>query len=231
MLLQDGRVAEKGTYEDLMSNQAALHALMKEYGKRQQQEEEEAEEIIDEEFAPGSVGTMKSNVSGGSTPKRRRSSGAKLERMFEPSKTVAAGGTALILKEESAKGSVDWGVYVAYAKSCTLTRVAMFLAIAIINQCLSVGQNLYLANWADENDNANSKGLKILDDDRRRVLERLAVYGGLGLLFSFTVVGQTIFVWVLCGIRSARVMHEKLLNNVVRWVGLTLFWWEGMKSL
>ncbi|KAJ3054695.1 hypothetical protein HK097_001102 [Rhizophlyctis rosea] len=216
MLLQEGRVAEKGTYQDLMSDQAALHALMKEYGKRQQEGEEEVEEIVDEEFAPGSVGTVKSNASGG-TPRRRRSSAGKLEKMIEPSKTVAAGGTTLILKEESAKGSVDWGVYVAYAKSCTLTRVAMFLVIAILNQCLSVGQNLYLASWADENDNANSKGMKmVMDEDRERIMRRLAVYGGLGLLFSFTVVGQTIFVWVLCGIRSARVMHEKLLNNVVR---------------
>ncbi|KAI8911120.1 P-loop containing nucleoside triphosphate hydrolase protein [Gorgonomyces haynaldii] len=115
----------------------------------------------------------------------------------------------LITKEESAKGSVDLSVYYDYAKACHIPSVLFYLAVAVLSQGLSVFQSVFLSWWADANDKGEKLGVL------QPFLPWLLGYGGIGLLYSLFVVVQTIYVWVYCGIRSARVLHSKLLDNIL----------------
>ncbi len=112
----------------------------------------------------------------------------------------------LMTKEESAKGSVSKKVYKAYGEACSWNNVIIYLVIAILSQVLSILQNVYLADWADSND-------KQLQNN---VFYRLGIYGLLGLTYSTAVIVQVVYVWVFCGIQSARVLHDDLLDNVMR---------------
>ncbi|KAJ3300226.1 Multidrug resistance-associated protein 1 [Borealophlyctis nickersoniae] len=213
MMLQEGRISEIGPYNELIIKEGALYSLMKEYGKRKDGEEEEMVEEGEYLSAPASMGSVKS--SSGEKKLRRRSSAS--EKALPEVKAVSAGGTNLIAKEESAKGSVSWDVYVAYAKACSLEAVVFYLIIAVASQALGIAQAMYLADWANENDESHPQEYAIQwAAGGTSVMKRLGVYGALGILFSLTVVGQSIYVWVFCGIRSARTMHEKLLNNITR---------------
>ncbi|TPX54113.1 hypothetical protein PhCBS80983_g06048 [Powellomyces hirtus] len=211
MLLSEGRISEIGSYEFLMARSGPLQALIKEYGKRREAEDAEEEEI--DVVAVGGVQEGLKSRRGSRGSQSRRGSTALNE-----SADVKNKNTALIAKEESALGSVSWDVYATYAKACSVKVVALYIVIAILSQCLSVAQNVYLADWAADNDRRESQGISIQSggDNQRAVLKRLAIYGALGIIYSVTIIGQVIFAWVACGIRSARRLHEDMLSNVVR---------------
>ncbi|KAJ1550603.1 hypothetical protein HK405_000209, partial [Cladochytrium tenue] len=126
----------------------------------------------------------------------------------------------LVTKEESAKGAVSWSVYTTYVMSCGLFYVSIYFLLAVLGRFLGIAQDLYLANWADSNDRKTTKILRGLslagEDNDENVLVRLAVYGALGFLSSFTIAGQVVYVWIYCGIRSARLLHNLMLENVLR---------------
>ncbi|KAL2911652.1 hypothetical protein HK105_208860 [Polyrhizophydium stewartii] len=152
----------------------------------------------------------------------------------------------IITKEDSAKGSVDWSVYRAYAMSCHLPSVVAFLFLAVFAQSLSVLQNVYLSWWANSNDRAeqlmvlagwmmeplaaasgasaaaSSAGVAVTADvsvaaaKQSDAFKWLLGYGLIGLLSSLSIVAQVVFVWVFCGIRAARTLHEQMLRAIVR---------------
>ncbi|KAH9270061.1 hypothetical protein BASA83_007891 [Batrachochytrium salamandrivorans] len=129
-------------------------------------------------------------------------------------KSGGAVGAQIMTTELSAKGSVEWSVYMAYAKSCHIPAVIGFLLMAVLSQALMVFQNVYLSWWANSSDRAESYGVAI--QSRHDVFGWLLGYGMIGIVSSISVVGQVIFVWVFCGIHAARILHDQMLNRVVR---------------
>ncbi|KAI9090798.1 P-loop containing nucleoside triphosphate hydrolase protein [Phlyctochytrium arcticum] len=229
MMLQKGKVCELGDFQGLMAKEGPLHALMKEFGKRREEDDyvdDDDEGLSHDEEVDGSgdrvvpiVGSFGSQTHEHhrGTPRRRRSSGglqkaASRADVVASSTKLAPPTTALMTKEESAVGSVSWDVYKSYAKACSMKGVVAYLIIAVLSQAASVFQNIYLANWAEENDRLNPSAFGGARNGH--VLKRLAVYGAIGIFYSLTIIGQVIFVWIYCGIRSARRMHSQMLNNL-----------------
>ena len=140
-------------------------------------------------------------------PKKEKAS--KLNESKEVA-TAPAPISQLIQKEESAKGSVSWSVYKSYAESCSWQTVSAYLVIVIASQVLSVLQNLFLADWASSNDKSSGNG------GSGEITYRLTVYGILGIGFSVATVLQTIYVWVYCGMQSARKLHTSMLENILK---------------
>ena len=130
----------------------------------------------------------------------------------KPDTQTIPANTSLIVKEDSAKGSVSWSVYKAYAKACKYSSVGMFLLMAILSQSLSVFQNVFLSWWAHFNDQSQNL------EKSNGYMWWLLAYGSIGISFSFTVVIQVIFVWVFCGIRAARQLHKEMLDNIAKYV-------------
>ncbi|KAJ3122071.1 hypothetical protein HK098_003135 [Nowakowskiella sp. JEL0407] len=172
--LSNGSIDEIGTYDELMSWESNTKTLLREYGKRKE-EDKESIDIEDE-----------------NEPHSKQSSAKKPDTA-----PAAANGQVkegkLMTKEESAKGAVAWDVYISYGQACGVITVIIYLIFATMSQMLSVGQNLYLADWASSNDN------KKRDEVDENVFQRLTVYGILGLV----------------SIRSARITHEAMLKTVL----------------
>ena len=166
LMLSNGRPVESGSYDELVGNVkddsegsgGAVYTLMREYGKRK-----------DEDSEGPHPGGLKKNVSAAlstdniyskdSDPSSRKSASAMI--VPQESKTV------LITKEESAKGSVSLSVYIAYAMSCGVHYVAIYLLLALVQRVLNIAQDIYLADWADSNDRKETKilrGLAISDE-------------------------------------------------------------------
>ncbi|KAJ3209348.1 hypothetical protein HDU67_006264 [Dinochytrium kinnereticum] len=219
LLLLDGKMVESGSYESLMKlgNGGRLFNLIKDHGKRREASAStDGGEGEEEESAPGTpiVGSVNSGLL-----KKARSLDKLGKSESSHSLSAPPAPTAnLIMKEESAKGSVSMSVYSSYAQACSFGNVVLYIVAAILSQFLSISQNLYLADWANANDNAQDKitaGLGGAENKQSETIQRLAIYGAIGLIYSGSVIFQTIFAWVYCGIRSARLLHNQMLENVL----------------
>ncbi|KAJ1562778.1 hypothetical protein HK096_003457 [Nowakowskiella sp. JEL0078] len=177
--LVEGEICELGTFEELMLQDSCTKNLLREYGKRKENISNES--LPDLNTAVESIQNAIVKVE------------IKTTSNTDIPKKIKSGN--IISKEESAKGAVSWDVYIAYGKSCGVFMVAAYLCIAVFTQLLSVFQNLYLSNWASENDHAD-------EAEKSNDVKKLLVY--------------VIFVWVFCAIRSAKYLHEGMLNTIIR---------------
>lgn len=209
IMLKNGKIFESGTYNSLMKFESGTYLLMKEYGKRKQDDAEVEKDQVD----------VVASLEKRSSPPLRKSSLVK-----EKEDITSPKGQQLTQKEESAKGSVSWSVYKSYAESCSYTTVALYLIFAVASQMLSVGQNVFLSDWAASNDVKEIGHLEAFavppksnpSQESAEITWRLSIYALLGVLYSISVIGGVIFVWVYCGIRSARFLHSGMLNNIVK---------------
>ena len=154
--------------------------------------------------------SMRSHKSGesvsllASTPKRRTPT--LLASSITSDQTKKDNGR-IIVKEESAKGSVSWNVYLTYVKSCSIFAAISTILVMVMGQCASAGSNIWLEHWGSTN-----------TDPSRRLDTRLylGVYGAFGVAYATLVFSAVILVWVSCAIRSSRVLHANLLRSIVR---------------
>lgn len=191
-LITGGTIKECGRYADLMKQKGLVYALVRDYGKRAAKDSGKE--------ADGDVSTAPSSDVGAASP-------------IGKSKPLNSNSATLMTKEENAQGSVEWRVYASYAESCGIYSVVFFILLAIFTQILNVSQNVLLSKWAEDNDRA-VKGFSIMG--QKSVMFWLLAYGGLGLTSSCALVFQVLFAWVYCGIRSAKILHNRLLENVLR---------------
>jgi ATP-binding cassette subfamily C (CFTR/MRP) protein 1 len=189
-MLAHGSVGECGSYADLMEKKGLVYSLVRDYGKK-------PTEAVEEVSVPAEETVIEKKDT---------------EKAIVVGKKALPETAALMTKEESAKGSVDWKVYSSYAESCGIYSVVVFILIAIITQALSVSQNVLLSQWAAYNDRI-AKTLQIFV--KSDVFKWLLAYGALGVSSSLCLVFQVLYAWVFCGIQSARVLHTNLLENVL----------------
>jgi ABC-type multidrug transport system fused ATPase/permease subunit len=181
-----------------MKQKGQVYALVRDYGKKPNKDfiESPTKEVIKE------VAKEKESILSSSLTATAKVPSTK------------AANSNLMTKEESAQGKVDWKVYSSYAESCGYSSVFVFILLAVLYQGLSVSQNILLSNWANEND---FKKLGIMDvKSKTSVSYWLIIYGALGLSSSICLILQVLYAWVFCGIRSARILHNHLLGNVLR---------------
>ncbi|CAO3692121.1 unnamed protein product [Rhizopus stolonifer] len=220
VMLGQGEINLKGSYDDLMEQKTELYALMSDFGKKalsassSEETLEEQEEILDDnasiELPPSEEAAllnrqrMNSNVSAMSGLTLRRASLASLKKS---SLIKKADNERLITVEESAKGSVSGDVYKEYAKSCSFYGVIAVLVLLSLSQLASVGTNVWLKHWSTENQDSGNND---------RVWFYLGIYALIGWSATLLSMVQTLVLWVYCAIRSARILHTDMLNSVIR---------------
>lgn len=118
--IADGKIAEWGTYEQLMKNDGAFSKFFKEFGgKEEQQEEEEKEEELD------AIEAEKKD----SDDKKRKN---------------AVKGTAMMQNEERNTGSISGAVYKEYLKAGKGVIVIPVLALSLV---LVQGASVMSSYW------------------------------------------------------------------------------------
>jgi ABC-type sulfate/molybdate transport systems ATPase subunit len=119
LVLEDGAITQQGTFDELRRAGGTFTQLMDEYGTEKAVNEESAES--DEK------------------PKEAAKQDGKKE----------GSGVKVMQDEERNTGSVDWSVYIAYAKAMGANGW-LFLAAAllILAQCSQVGNTLFLGFWS-----------------------------------------------------------------------------------
>ncbi|KAJ8520164.1 hypothetical protein ONZ45_g2986 [Pleurotus djamor] len=130
----DGRIAERGTYAELLANEGEFAKFVREFGSKEEEEKEKAEE---EEEAIEDVGKD-------AEPKKARK--------------PAAAGAALMQTEERNTGAISGQVYRDYAQAAKGYIVLPFLILSLVFlQGATVMASYWLVYW-QENEFQRSPG-------------------------------------------------------------------------
>ncbi|KAK3117808.1 ATP-binding cassette glutathione S-conjugate transporter ycf1 [Teratosphaeriaceae sp. CCFEE 6253] len=221
VLLRDGRIIERGTYEQLMAMKGEISQLIKTSSSEDNtsSESEEAstssplseavteydpepENIEEVEEAQEGLTMLAPIKPGGGGPVRRANSSTTLRRASTASFRGPRGKLtdeeeskgnlkSKQTKEFSEKGNVKRDVYKEYAKESNLGAVAVYLVMLIGAQTASIGGNIWLKNWSEVNSETGGNP---------HIGKYLGVYFAIGIGSSALVVLQTLILWIFCSI-------------------------------
>lgn len=214
MMVNGGRIVEgPASFRTLMGmkENGNVWQLVNEFIETRAESSDKEEDVITlDELAEkagvrlsSSVQSAKSNLSVLSVRKEKSRTPTPATVLKEELKNQTSEPvTQLMVKEETAKGSVSKDVYWSYVKACSWPAVVATIIMMIVGQLTTTGSDVWLERWGSHPESAST-------------WLYLGVYGSFGLLFAILVVAQVIFVWVFCAIRSSRVLHHDLLMSIM----------------
>lgn len=221
-MLVGGRITESQSTAEILENKGgAIHQLIAEFGRKTHSSSNSATSSASASTVSLSAKLEAAKLDseensyitdGSSTLKQRRGSDSSISQASlasfeavaeldhdEPDKDDR--------KEHLEQGKVKWSVYKEYAKASNSLGVIVYLLLAWFSMGISVAGNVWLKRWSEVNTGAGSNP---------HVGLYLGVYLALGITSSLMIVIQTIVLMIYCSIRSAKILHERMINAVIR---------------
>lgn len=232
-LIRDGKIIERGTYQQLMAMKGEIANLIKTVGhqdqsgeietnngtssdsstivtdmdERDKEEMEEAQEGISQ-LAPIRPGGSGAKQRKGSMATLRRASSASLKgprgKLRDEEEPTTQTKQS---KEFSEQGKVKWSVYVEYAKTSNLVAVAIYGITLISAQTAQIGGSVWLKHWSEVNGEQGGN----FDTPMY-----IGIYFAFGIGSAALVVVQTLILWIFCSIEASRKLHERMAFAIFR---------------
>ncbi|KAF9207605.1 Canalicular multispecific organic anion transporter 2 [Haplosporangium sp. Z 27] len=197
VVLKDGMIQEQGDYQTLMLAKELFYQIIDEYSVKEKKTQEAAgAELVSDDniFVESEV-----SCSGGEIK-------SETEGLINDGLDNGGGNAGLVMKEDAAEGNVGWNVFKIYCKASTYLFSILCALGFIFSQSSQIGINIWLQTWASQEG----------EDGQPSVGKFLGVYAALVILYIIFDLGANSIVFVLGGVRAARIMHENLLKNVLR---------------
>ncbi|KNE72664.1 hypothetical protein AMAG_16423 [Allomyces macrogynus ATCC 38327] len=191
--VQDGKIAEVGTYAELMAREDGVVAdLVREYmAKRRDDDEEETS------------GSATDDVRNEEKKKKRA-----LEKTLS-STTVASAkddDKEVESSEESKEsGSVGWNVYMTYMRACGWVNVFAALLFACIANAMIIFETIWLGMWGQAATEGHADfGFYI------------GIYGVISVVFAIGILGSLYTTLAVAAFHASIGMFTKVLHSVMR---------------
>lgn len=230
VVLKDGVISETGEYLHLMNARGAFYQLIKDFSvvkKKKKQnnklgtrQEQLAGDNGSESTANASASSsIRKSGSGSDTEGESESSERKIhaDKAMVPSKKPAPVEDSkddvgeLIADERMEEGKVGWKIALIYAKAASLRNAIFCLVLFALSQACHVSTNFWLRFWISDTEERDRSG-----QVGRPVSYYLQGYGMLVLLYMVLNITENYVTVAVCGIRASRVIHENLLDRVLR---------------
>ncbi|XP_044251202.1 multidrug resistance-associated protein 1 isoform X16 [Drosophila takahashii] len=236
-VMKMGEISESGTFDQLVKNKGAFADFIIQHLQDGNEEEEELNQIKRQISSTGDVPELLGSVEkaiklarteslsdsisvtsadslmgggGGSLRKRgrarRQNSHDSVASAASLKKKQEVEGK-LIETEKSQTGGVEFAVYKHYIKSVGIFLSVATLVLNFVFQAFQIGSNLWLTQWANDQNAGNDTGLRDM---------YLGVYGAFGFGQVITGYVSTLILSLGC-VYSARLMHNVLLSATFRW--------------
>ena len=101
--------------------------------------------------------------------------------------------------------AVSSAVYSFYFKAVGIAAVVNIFIFNIITQGFSIGTNVWLSEWSDDPDAAETSTRNLY----------LSVYGVMGAL-SAVAIGVSTLITAVGGLNASTILHDKMLGGVLR---------------
>ncbi|CDK29967.1 unnamed protein product [Kuraishia capsulata CBS 1993] len=211
-LMEGGKMAESGSYDDVMAGKLPqLDLLIKTFGRKdntsrsQNQLNSLAMEATESSSSSGIIldedvkSKLDSNIS-------RRASLESFEgAVLRKESHQLANQTGF--EEKSQQGQVKRDVYWAYAKACRPPLVIAFLLLTITSMSLGVAGNVWLKHWSEVNTEHG---------ENPHAMRYLAIYFGFGIAAACATFSQSIIQWQFCSVAASRFLHSRMIQSVLR---------------
>ncbi|OQO03652.1 hypothetical protein B0A48_10317 [Cryoendolithus antarcticus] len=234
VLLRDGRILERGTYEQLTAMKGEIAQLIKtsnnddsamsENGDADDngspsteastvyenaEEAEEAQEgltmLAPIKANPGMPARKESSLT------LRRASTASFRgprgKMNDEEEAKSGPLKSKQTKEFSEQGKVKWDVYLEYAKTSNLVAVAIYAVTLLGAQTAQIGGSVWLKQWSEVNSRVGGNP---------EVGKYIGIYFAFGFGSAALVVVQTLILWIFCSIEASRKLHERMAYAIFR---------------
>jgi ATP-binding cassette, subfamily C (CFTR/MRP), member 1 len=237
-LIREGKIIERGTYQQLMAMKGEIANIIKTAGNQDQSgeietssgtssdsstivtdmDERDKEEM---EEAQEGISQLAPIRPGGSGAKQRKGSMATLRRASSASFKGPRGKLrdeeepttrTRQSKEFSEQGKVKWSVYVEYAKTSNLVAVAIYGITLIGAQTAQIGGSVWLKHWSEINGEQDGNP----DTGRYIGIYFASIYFAFGIGSAALVVVQTLILWIFCSIEASRKLHERMAFAIFR---------------
>ncbi|KAL8736829.1 MAG: hypothetical protein Q9181_002293 [Wetmoreana brouardii] len=235
-LLRDGRMVEKGTYDQLMAMRGEVANLIKtassdeEASSSPSMDSSKVTSSPDSEDSATVIGTGNGveedrdelqeglgelapiRASGGGSGRKfsfntlRRASTASYRGPHGKLADEEVGKMAQS-KEVGEQGKVKWDVYGEYAKTSNLIAVAIYMTVLVGGQTAQVGGSLWLKSWSEVNQQYGANP---------DVGKYIGVYFAFGVGSAALSVIQTLILWIFCSIEASRKLHERMAYAIFR---------------
>ena len=236
-LIRDGKIVEKGTYEQLIAMRGEVANLIKTANNEEEERPSSSEDDSKDLTTSGSeesstifgVGVPEGEADeiqegiGQLAPIRPalRSSGRKASQVtLRRASTVSFKGPSGKVRDEegdgvkskqskefSEHGKVKWNVYGEYAKTSNLVAVSIYMIVLIGASTAQIGGSYWLKIWSEVNQKSGGNP---------EFGKYIGVYFAIGIGSAALVVVQTLVLWIFCSIEASRKLHERMAFAIFR---------------
>ena len=218
LVMSGGRLAERGTYQELVDSQGSFSEFLAQYGNDQEEKEEWEKEEEEEEVKTQSHESIADNWQDElpEVDQLGRQEGIELMKQqdsLEEEMKLPAGQKAkttaskkdrgrITEDEKMSTGSIHLSIYVKYVKAIGTTFFLLNAALYFTSEGLAAAANYGLTLWTREDDVVGMTG------------KFMALFGSLSAVQAFIDFFKVTTLFLAC-VKASRVMHEDLLNKVM----------------
>lgn len=234
VVLKNGQITEKGTFQELMAHKGAFSDFLQTYLTEQMKSANgfnklmESEEDIVSLMDTAGMDELKKQFSQEKTIHLSQSTISLSSELHVKSTTSLASLASqksvksktddkeatpkdkLIQAETAMTGNVKFSVFSTYGKAIGLKFVVFTLIFFLFVGALNIYSNIWLSEWSNDALLIAQNGT--IDTAQRDL--RLGVYGTIGLTESLMVVAADLFLLFGC-LHAAGLLHQNLLRNVL----------------
>ena len=244
LVIKDGKIAERGSYQDLQDAKGPFSEYLKEYlqDDTEDVENEKSTDEADDDEASAEQSPEKKRERKSSQKRERNNSSGVRDRT--KSKTEDDLKQKQYETEKMETGKVSLAVYIYYIKNMGLMLFGSCVFFFTAYQVFSTASSVWLSVWSDEENsstnytscsNPNVTINNIKDDQETEEtdaadmeqqnktlnavagarLGNLGIYGLFGLGQALTAVFASVLLY-LSTVQGAKTLHSNMLKNILR---------------
>merc|ERR1719189_1879266 len=229
LVIKDGEIAERGTYQELIDQQGPFAQFLQEHGNDEDADASDSDATVEE------LQKQESQEKESSSPEKR----ASLQRLRSrksttgediktPKKTETQYET-----EKMETGKVKLEVYLYYVRNMGWCLFGACVSMFTLYQLFSTGSSIWLSIWSNKAENSTEPEIEKQNEDPLEIASLnstflnntsnlhdeekwfLTVYGLFGVGQTVTVVFAALLLY-LSTLTGAKTLHNKMLSNILR---------------